>query len=104
MALCPGWWLDLVPLSLRAREKHCMAQSEAAQNSKDITMPVIKWLRGKGSSHKTARRMRTIGGENTDDTNASLRNSGLVRLGILSSPLLFSLVLGRRQSVIRLRN
>lgn len=50
MALCPGWWLDLVPLSLRAREESCVAQSEAAHNSKDITMAVIKkWLGGKGS-------------------------------------------------------
>lgn len=54
MALCPGWQLELVPMSLRAREKLCMAQSEAGQNSKDITMPVIKWLGGKGSGHKTA--------------------------------------------------
>lgn len=53
MALCPGWWLDLVPLS-RREEKHCMAQSEAAQNSKDITMPVIKWLVGEASGHQTA--------------------------------------------------
>ena len=58
---------------------------------KDITMPVIKWLGGKGSSHKTARRKRTIGGETTDDTNSALRHPRLVRLGIpllfLSSPL-----------------
>lgn len=90
MALCPGWWLDLVPLSLRAREKHCMAQSEAAQNSKDITMPVIKWLGGKGSSHKTAWRKRTIGGENTDDTNAALKPwLGLSWHPLFSSSLLF---------------
>lgn len=33
----------------------------AAQNSKDITMPVIKWLGVKGSGYKTAQRKRTIG-------------------------------------------
>lgn len=77
MALCPGWQLDLVPMSLRAREKLCMAQSEAAQNSKDITMPVIKWLGGKGRGHKTAWGKRTIGGENMDDTNPALSDSGL---------------------------
>lgn len=66
MALCPGWQLDPVPLSLRAREEYCVAQPEAPQNSKDITMPVIKCLGGKGSSHKTAWGKRTIGGEHMD--------------------------------------
>lgn len=50
-------------------------------------MPVIKWLGGKGSGHKTAWGRRTIGGENMDDTNAALKLTGLLCLGILSSPI-----------------
>lgn len=54
MSLCPGWWLDMVPLSLRSREKDCMVQIEDAQNPKDTTMPVINSLLVRGNGYKTA--------------------------------------------------